>query len=221
MLGKPIAHSLSPVLHRAAYDALGLDWSYEAIEVGEADLEPFLQGLDEQWRGLSLTMPLKRTVIPLSDALDDWTRASGVANTLVFQDGRREAHNTDIPGAMAAIRGRTDLPITRAVILGGGATATSILLALSELGCREATILVRDRARAQETVDVVARATDLALTIGALDDARTEADLLVSTVPAAAQTDLLTRVSAPVVFDVVYEPWPTPLAEHAAARVAC
>lgn len=219
VLGKPIGHSLSPVLHRAAYDVLGLDWSYEAIEVGESDLEPFLSGLGDEWRGLSLTMPLKRTVIPLSDALDDWTRVSGVANTLVFQDGRRDAHNTDIPGAVAAVRSRTALPVTRAVVLGGGATATSILLALAELGCGEARILVRDPARAQETVDVVDRATDLALSVGSLGES-VEADILVSTIPASAQTAVLGRVTAPVVFEALYEPWPTPLAEWATSSGA-
>ena len=64
VLGSPIAHSKSPALHRAAYGALGLDWTYEAVEVRDGALEPFLAGLDASWRGLSLTMPLKREVLP-------------------------------------------------------------------------------------------------------------------------------------------------------------
>ena len=67
VVGSPITHSLSPALHRAAYAELGLDWTYDHVEVDSAGLEEFVAGLDESWRGLSLTMPLKRTVVPLLD----------------------------------------------------------------------------------------------------------------------------------------------------------
>src|SRR5512139_1643574 len=92
VLGSPIAHSLSPVLHRAAYAELGLDWSYDAVEVDTPGLEPFLRGLDDRWRGLSLTMPLKRTVLPLLDRTDHWAEVSGGANTVVLEDGRLLGH---------------------------------------------------------------------------------------------------------------------------------
>ena len=216
VLGSPIAHSLSPTLHRAAYDELGLDWSYEAVEVRSADLAAFLDGLDEHWRGLSLTMPLKRTVVGLVDSLDDWSRLSGVANTVVLDAGRRLAHNTDIPGAMGAIRERVTSPLLSAVVLGGGATAASVLLALAELGCASAQLLVRDPARAEETLLAVAahpRAPEVA--VGTLEDvAELDADVVVSTIPAAAQTPGLLAACRPVpaVFEVVYDPWPTPLA---------
>ena len=108
VLGSPIAHSLSPVLHRAAYDALGLDWSYDAVEVSEDGLPGFLDGLDGSWRGLSLTMPLKRTVVPLLDEMSARAAQARAANTVVLDAGRRVGHNTDIPGAVAAIRERTD-----------------------------------------------------------------------------------------------------------------
>ena len=103
VLGSPIAHSLSPVLHRAAYAHLGLDWTYDAVEMDSPGLRPFVEALDETWRGLSLTMPLKRTVVPLVDSLDEWAQLAGVANTVLLEDGRRLGFNTDIPGAMAAI----------------------------------------------------------------------------------------------------------------------
>jgi shikimate 5-dehydrogenase len=216
VVGSPIAHSLSPALHRAAYAELGLDWTYDHVLVESSGLADFIGGLDESWRGLSLTMPLKRTVVPLLDTSDDWVRLSGVANTLVLDEGSRHGFNTDIPGAIAAMEERLPSPARSAVVLGGGATATSVLLALAESGCRSATVLVRDPARAEETIAVVSahpRAPDLS--VGTIADTTTiDADLLVTTIPGEAQTpDLLALCAGvPAVFEVVYDPWPTPLA---------
>jgi shikimate dehydrogenase len=219
VLGSPIAHSLSPVLHRAAYAELGLDWTYDAVLVDSAGLEGFIGGLDETWRGLSLTMPLKRTVVPLLDTRDDWVRLSGVANTLVLDPGSRHGFNTDIPGAIAAMQERLPAEPRSAVVLGGGATATSVLLALAALGCTTATLLVRDPSRAEETVAVVsAHPQAPELGVASLADATgIEADLLVTTIPAEAQTPevLAACAGVPAVFEVVYDPWPTPLAQAA------
>jgi shikimate dehydrogenase len=217
VVGWPVAHSLSPVLHRAAYAELGLDWTYDRVEIDSAGLEPFIDGLDPAWRGLSLTMPLKRTVVPLLDTSDDWVRLSGVANTLVLDEGSKHGFNTDIPGAIAAIQERVASVPRSAVVFGGGATATSVLLALAELGCTTARVLVRDPARAEETVAVVSahpRAPELSVdTIAGIS--AVEADLLVSTIPGDAQTPALLTACAgvPAVFEVIYDPWPTPLAK--------
>jgi shikimate dehydrogenase len=222
VLGSPISHSLSPVLHRAAYAELGLDWTYHAVEVDSAGLPGFLAGLDGSWRGLSLTMPLKRTVIPLLDSVDDWARISGAANTVVLEHGRRHGHNTDVSGAVAAIRRHTERPFSTAVVLGGGATATSVLLALAELGLTAATLAVREPARAVETIDAVARhRRPPSVSVTTLGSTIPAADIVVSTIPAAAQTpDLVDRCrDIPVVFEVLYDPWPTPLARSAGDRV--
>ncbi len=219
VLGSPISHSLSPTLHRAAYAHLGLDWTYDAIEVREDGLAAFLDGLDEQWRGLSLTMPLKRAVVPLVDSLDPWALLSGVANTVLLEAGRRSGHNTDIPGARAALEERLGASPRSAVVVGGGATAVSVLLALAELGCTSARLLVREPSRAAPTLAAVAehpRAPELS--VSTISEAgRLEADLVVSTVPAQAQTPALVEAcaSVPAVFEVVYDPWPTPLARAA------
>jgi shikimate dehydrogenase len=218
VLGSPIGHSLSPALHRAAYAELGLDWSYGAREVTEETLPGFLDGLDETWRGLSLTMPLKRAVVPLLDALTARGRQAQAVNTVVLEPGRRTGHNTDVPGAVAAIRERSDGPVDRALILGGGATAASTLLALGDLGCREVTLLVRDEARAAETVAAAGRhPARPAVSVRRIGTQVQDADILVSTVPASAQGTEVTALAqrVPVVFDVVYDPWPTPLAEAA------
>jgi shikimate dehydrogenase len=218
VLGSPIEHSLSPVLHRAAYAELGLPWQYTAVDVEEPELAGFLGTLDSSWRGLSLTMPLKRTVLPFLDELDPWATQARAANTVVLEDGVRRGFNTDVPGAVAALRERVPGPFTNAVVLGGGATAASMLLALGELGCEYARLLVRDPARAAETVETVALAPRApVLEVGTLGDPVGAVDLVISTIPAAAQTPWLVRSAdpCPVVFEVLYDPWPTPLAAAA------
>lgn len=221
VLGSPIAHSLSPVLHRAAYAELGLDWSYGAVEVTEPELGGFVDGLDWTWRGLSLTMPLKRAAMPLLDEVDPWARVSGAANTVVIDHGTRRGYNTDVPGARAALTERSSGPWTSAVVLGGGATAASVLLALTELGCHRAWVLVREPARAVETQAAVERHDrGLEVSVGLLTEfeaaraALGGIDVVASTIPAAAQTPELVAaaVHTPVLFDVLYDPWPTPLA---------
>jgi len=227
VLGAPIVHSLSPVLHRAAYRALGLTgWSYLAIECDTARLPAVLDGCGPGWAGLSLTMPLKRAVLPLLDHIDPLAREVGAANTVVFTGGRRHGHNTDVPGMIAALAGAgvTGLPGPAAVlILGGGATACSALAAVRGLGAAHATAAVRDPARARDLRAAAARlAVGLTLTGFGNPDV-TAPDVLISTVPAGAADFYAERIArgtlAPrYLLDVVYHPWPTPLA--AAARQA-
>lgn len=231
VLGDPVAHSLSPVLHRAAYAALGLEWTYDAHRVPAGGLASFLAGLGPEWRGLSLTMPLKREALAVADEVTDRARLAGAVNTLVLDGGSRVGDNTDLPGAVAAIRERTTQPLASAVVLGGGATATSVGLALVELGVTSIELLVRDASRAQETVDAL-RSHPAApeVTVGSLGARQWSGtpdlaasgsivDIVVSTIPAAAQTDALVARTAdvPVVFEALYDPWPTPLAAAAQA----
>jgi shikimate dehydrogenase len=218
VVGSPVGHSLSPVLHRAAYAELGLAWSYDAHLVADDGLEDFLDGLDGTWRGLSLTMPLKRIVVPLLDELTGRAVQARAANTVILADGRRTGHNTDVPGVVAAVRERYDGPVQRAVVLGGGATAASAVLGLADLGCRHVTLLVREESRAAATLATAARHPAAPeVTVGRLGSATPQADVLVSTIPASAQTGpvLAAADRVEVVFDVVYDPWPTPLMGHA------
>jgi len=224
VLGYPIAHSLSPALHRAGYAALGLDWTYDRFQVDEDGLTGFLAGLDASWRGLSLTMPLKRRALELGrDALTARARLAGGVNTLVLDAGRVVcADNTDLPGAAAAIRERYDGPVRAATILGGGATAASTGLALCELGTRRLRILARSAGRAAATAAAVAAHPSApAVEVASLADGAVDGEVLVSTVPVTAQgPDLVARCAEiPVVFEVVYDPWPTPLAAAASDRV--
>jgi shikimate dehydrogenase len=216
VLGSPVAHSLSPCLHRAAYEGLGLhDWHYEAIECDEAALPGLIGGLGPEWAGLSLTMPLKRAVLPLLDTVSELAVEVGGANTVVFAGGARHGDNTDVHGIVQALAEAGVAPPRTATILGGGATAASALAALRELGLGEATLVARDPARARETAEVAER-LGVTLTVQTFDkiDTALEVDLVVSTLPAGAAdgfSGLLAGV--PALFDVVYAPWPTRLAE--------
>jgi shikimate dehydrogenase len=222
VLGDPIDHSLSPALHRAGYAAVGLDWTYNAHRVAAGELSAFVRSLDASWRGLSLTMPLKREAVELASGVSPIARLAGAANTLLLVDGSLHADNTDVPGAVSALRARYDGPVSSATVLGGGATAASTALALCELGARSITLLVRSPDRAAETLVAIDRhATRPAVTVGSLAHDPVVGDVVVSTVPPGAQSpDLVDRCAlVPVVFEVVYDPWPTPLAASAGDRV--
>lgn len=222
VLGDPIAHSLSPALHRAAYAATDLDWEYDAVRVPAGGLARFvadcLADRGDSWRGLSLTMPLKREAAGLADTVTDTVRAAGAANTLVLRDGSVHGDNTDVPGAVAALGERGITALGSATILGGGATATSVGLALAGLGLDEVTLLMRSATRGAETVERLETA-GLQVRVGDLASAPVAGDLVVSTIPVDAQDDgLIVRCSGvPAVFEVVYDPWPSPLAADAQA----
>ena len=222
VLGDPVEHSLSPALHRAGYAATGLVWQYDACQVSSGGLRDFLGGLTDDWRGLSLTMPLKREVLDLLDdrpgSATETVWRSGAANTLILDGAAVHADNTDVPGAVAALGERNLRRIGGATILGGGATATSIGLALAGIGVRDISLLVRTPERAGETADRLG-AAGLRVLVGDLATDRVRGDLVVSTIPVSAQTDDLVARCADVaaVFEVVYDPWPSPLAAAAAA----
>jgi shikimate dehydrogenase len=219
VLGSPVGHSLSPVLHRAAYRALGLSgWTYEAIECDEARLPGLLEGCGPDWAGLSLTMPLKRAVLPLLDTTEPLAAEVGGANTVIFAAGARHGHNTDVPGMITALTTAGISAAGPALILGAGATACSALAALRGLGGSEATVAARDQARA---ADLLAAARRLGMTVRLTEfggQATTGSwHLLISTVPAGAADIYAERMLHAdlvpwAVLDVVYHPWPTRLA---------
>jgi shikimate dehydrogenase len=229
--GSPIAHSLSPALHRAAYQALGLaGWSYRAIECDEAGLPGLLADCGPDWAGLSLTMPLKRAVLPLLDRTDPVAVQAGAANTVVFGEGGRHGYNTDVPGIAAALAGaglagdRLARDRLSALILGAGATACSALAAIHGLGLKEVTVAARDHAQAS---DLRAAARRLGITVHptGYDRLAGHLDLVISTVPAGAADSVAERIAHGALrpgflLDVVYHPWPTRLAVAASAAGA-
>ena len=247
VMGHPIAHSLSPVLHAAAHSALGLDdWRYSAVDVTDRQLPAVLAALGPEWGGLSLTMPLKRAAIPLLSALSPLAAAVGAVNTVLpapgpmpgpGEPGRWRGENTDVHGVLAALRealgdppdGSVVPPPRTAAVLGGGATAAAVLAALRELGVAVPVVHVRSPLRAAAVADVADR-LGMEVDVAPWERARraSGADVVVSTVPAGGTDALAASLGRPglggtdeplgVLLDVVYDPWPTPLAMAWAAR---
>lgn len=220
VLGSPIAHSKSPLLHAAAYRELELDWEYGAAEVTGDALPGFIASRDDSWRGLSLTMPLKRDVLALLDAVDSTALLTGGANTVLFDRGAGglslRGFNTDVYGVTQAFREAGVDHLDSVQILGGGATAASALVAVRELGARRILVSVRNPARASDLVALgVSLGADVSVSVlGTHDDFGTP-DAVVSTIPGHSETGFefgeQVRRHA-VLFDVAYDPWPSAFA---------
>ncbi|MDJ0377832.1 shikimate dehydrogenase [Cryobacterium sp. PH31-L1] len=225
VLGSPIKHSRSPLLHRAAYRQLGLDWSYDAVEVKSGSLAMFLSKVGPEWRGLSLTMPLKQEVLPFIDDCDRVAQLTGSVNTVLLRRvkgrGTLSGYNTDVAGLVRAL---AESGVTRAAhvtLLGAGATAASALMAAAELGAEFVTVLMRDAVKAQPLIE-------LGRTLGVVVDlqdfggvTRVDTDVVISTLPGGTvlPTPLpLELRQRAVLFDVAYSPWPSGVASswHAA-----
>lgn len=225
VLGSPIAHSLSPVLHRAAYAALGLEgWRYDAIEVDEPGLPAFLAGLDAGWAGLSLTMPLKRVVRPHLVRVSPLADQVGAVNTVLVTDDGLTGANTDVHGIVAAVAEAGAARVRTGHVLGAGATACSAVAALRDLGCDRAVVHARDPGRAADLLAAADR-LGVGVELAGLSEAdlrrAAAADLLVSTLPGEAADRYAAALTgagvAGVLLDVSYHPWPTALAAAWAA----
>lgn len=218
VLGKPIDHSLSPVIHNAGYAAAGLTgWSYERIECDEAGLPGLVASLDETWAGLSLTMPLKEAGLREAVEVSLVAAALGACNTLVRRpDGSWYADNTDAPGMVDALGSAGVVAVESVAVLGAGGTARAAIAAAAELA-KSVTVYAR-RSEAIEELRVIAQALGLPLVAGdwsALAECAS-ADVVISTLPFGVADNLRPQWrEGTVVFDVVYRPWPTPFAASA------
>nr|WP_239099132.1 shikimate dehydrogenase [Micromonospora andamanensis] len=267
VLGKPIAHSLSPVIHNAGYAAAGLTgWSYTRIECAAAELPALVAGLGPEWAGLSVTMPGKEAALTVAAEVAPVAAAVGAANTLVRRpDGSWYADNTDVTGMVEVLTGAGVRPGATITVLGAGGTARAALAAAARLHAAGVTVLARRPAAVAE-LEPVAAALGVTMTAAPWPDlsrldapgveplrspvpggelsrpavpegprgepsrpaaaAWSEApalagvDVLISTVPKGAADELAARVrwrAGTVVFDAIYDPWPTPLAAAAEA----
>ncbi|WP_353712348.1 shikimate dehydrogenase [Arthrobacter sp. K5] len=226
VLGHPIGHSKSPALHLAAYARLGAEIGYSAIDVTEESLPAFMDSVRAEpgWRGLSVTMPLKKAMVAEVDEVRGVARVLGVINTVVFEGVgdsiRRIGYNTDVAGIVNALRnaGAGDGP--SGVILGGGGTAAAAVAALQELGAVKVDLYVRNTARAEEA-RAAASGLGMDITVHSLDgavEAMAGAGVVISTLPPraadgmAAELEALGRRTDGVLLDVAYDPWPSQIA---------
>ncbi|MBG6238103.1 shikimate dehydrogenase [Mycetocola sp. CAN_C7] len=222
VFGSPIAHSRSPLLHRTAYDLLGLSWEYGSQEVGAADLAGIVAGLDDGWRGLSLTMPLKSAAWELADSRDRLAELTGAVNTLRFTgvgpERRLFGYNTDVAGIVRSLAAVGVSEATHVQILGGGATAASAVVAAAELGALSVSILARDPQKSAPLVDL-GRRVGLTVELGLLDDIglRAVPQLVVNTLPGSAPAPVVypdAVLTGAALLAVAYEPWPSDLASQ-------
>ena len=233
ILGDPIAHTLSPAMHNAAFAALGLDWVYVAVRVRPRDLEDALRGIRAMgWAGINVTIPHKERVVRFLDRLSPEARLTGAVNTIVHGPRGLTGHNTDGRGFVAALakerRFRPDG--TRAVILGAGGSARGIAVALLRDGAREIAILNRTPRRAAALARHLSAAFPRAridfgpLTPERAGEAFEGADLLVNATAvgmggtAHRGLPLARLARRAIVSDIVYRPARTPLLEQAARR---
>lgn len=210
VLGSPIAHSKSPAIHNAAYHELGLDWSYGRIECDEGGFSDLLNSFDSSWRGLSLTMPLKEVACATATTLDEWAQKSGAVNTLLHDGQSWHGFNTDVPGLALALE-EDEVDVTQTVIFGAGATAVSALLAAKLRGAEKITVLARREEAARALAE--RHNVDHATFDTALEGAMRAATAVISTLPGEAGAGIhnLKNFLQAHLFDVAYDPWPSPL----------
>lgn len=219
VIGSPIGHSRSPALHRAAIAALGVDATYDRVDVTAGELDAFIASRDASWEGLSLTMPLKQAIRKHLVTECPVSVLTGSVNTIVRTSDGWSGYNTDTWGATTAIRQQFGTEFRRATLLGGGATAASLIVTLHDLGADTLDIVVRDTSRT-ETIRELARRLGMDTRVLAFGESVRPSDLLVSTLPAGSsltEGDVET-FDAEFLFDVVYDPWPTALSTEWDAR---
>lgn len=215
VLGKPISHSLSPVLHNAGYLAQNLNHQYERHEVGEFELSNFIQTLDSGWMGLSLTMPLKVAAFAIADSVTPLVEISGSINTLVLGE-QIVGYNTDIYGIVQACNESGVSSPQTCTIIGSGATARSAIVAAREMGVTSVELIARNSAAILQCDQI---ASELGITFIAppINESKwQESDLVINTTPSDVADKLLPDTSsvAGLLLDVIYHPWPTQIAER-------
>jgi shikimate dehydrogenase len=215
VVGSPVDHSLSPVIHQAAYSHLGFDFVYERHEVLSGRLGDFIE--ETEFSGISVTMPLKQEAFSFAGLSSEPATATGVANTLVSTSSGWVAHNTDVFGISQSIKSRA--VANEVVVLGSGATARSALVAINHLYPTAKILLV---ARSSESANEILEFAKTLTTNVSLDAPSLEtlvtADVVVSTVPATGFEMLWAELWASanrakgLLLDVAYSPWPSPAA---------
>jgi shikimate dehydrogenase len=230
LIGDPVAHSLSPTIHNAAFKALGLNYAYVAFRVVDEELKDAISGCRSLgFIGFNVTMPHKTRVAPFLDVVDAAAQKIGAVNTVLNKGGELKGYNTDGLGALQALKEQgVSLDGTKVVLLGAGGAARAISYHIAgEVG--ELVILNRTERRATELAEELARHLGNKIVGGHLrsDIARREiceADVLINATPVgmnplSRSTPIDLRLIRPdlVVFDTVYDPPDTELLRRASA----
>jgi shikimate dehydrogenase len=212
VLGSPISHSLSPVLHRKAYEILGISATYSAIDTKEGQLANFVSKMDSSWLGISLTMPLKEEVLKVADEVDPLALRIQSANTLYRVGDKWRATSTDVAGFSKALAAMSAHDFASVVILGAGATARCAAAAFDGTG-RSITVLIRSDFRKAQMEPCVVQG-ELHFVPWSDLSALRSADLIVNTTPAGVADEvalLLDHKPDAIFFEALYNPWPTRL----------
>lgn len=218
VLGSPVSHSLSPLLHRSIFSHLGLPINYDAVEVTSGELETFLNKSQGQYDYFSLTMPLKEEALSLSVDIDPLVRRIQSANTLIRRDDMWSLYSTDGLGFLKALEASGHAKFDSVLVLGAGGTARAVVGALDEISAK-ISVLGRTSTRSAVLEASVLRAEFSYLRWSDTPDF-SPYDLIVNTTPAGAADILANSVSnlsspqSTLLFDVIYKPWPTVLASR-------
>ncbi|MSZ38656.1 MAG: shikimate dehydrogenase [Actinobacteria bacterium] len=215
VLGSPINHSQSPALHRAAISTLGIDATYTSTEVTGSELPGFIKSLGDSWTGLSLTMPLKNVIRPMLARECATSTLTGSVNTVVRRSNGWEGYNTDVWGATTAMRRQWGTDFSSAIILGAGATASSLVVSLRDLGVESLVVVARDLSRTRD-LQKLCRELGIDARTALFGEVLEPADIVVSSLPSTAVLSPATLdcLNAVALFDVVYQPWPSALGQE-------
>lgn len=215
VLGFPINHSLSPVLHQAAFKILEIDGDYAAIAVNSGELNSFFANNSNEYDYFSLTMPLKEEVLALSFEVDEVVKRTQSANTLYKQENVWKLTSTDGSGFISAISHAGINTLENVLVLGAGGTARAVVGALDGVADK-ITVLGRTSTR-RESLENSLQQSSFSYQRWDDDCDFSQYQLVVNTTPAGA-ADLLSNSIRPgeisTLFDVIYKPWPTVLASR-------
>lgn len=214
VLGSPISHSLSPVLHRVAYAALGVSAQYNAYEVGSGELEKFLSNDGKDLNCLSLTMPLKEEAVEIADHVSEISRQIASGNTLRKAEDGWHLTSTDVEGFSFALSAHAKSSTGKVAVIGAGATARAVVAACN-VQCERLTVIGRSETR-KESIAKAAPNRFVEFVDWNSDVSLDSYDLVVNTTPGDSAAKFVAGVVAPqgTFFELIYNPWPTQLLAH-------
>lgn len=229
VIGDPVAHSLSPLLHQAMIDQTGAAYRYDVRTVRPEELPAFVRwAKDGGCAGFNVTMPHKEAILPLLDEVDATAASCGAVNTVCIREGRAIGHNTDGTGFLDSLAGQGFYPQGRTVLLlGAGGAAKAVGHALATAGAGRIIVCARRLERAAAlAAQLPGCGEGIVLAQDAIQQAAAACDLLVNATPlgmagspAFARLDFLQAMPPhAVVYDLVYHPRRTALLEAAARQ---